>query len=62
MTKKTSWDYQKDHYKQLNVKFNMKDPVDALLYHYLTDRTVNATRLIKTLVNEEIWKDAYHEE
>lgn len=62
MNKKTSWDYQKNNYKQINIKFDMRDPVDALLYHYLTDKTVNASKLIKSLVNSVMWEDAYNEE
>lgn len=62
MNKKSSWEYQKDHYKQVNIKFDMRDPMDALLYHYLTDRTVNASRLVKSLVTDQMWRDAYNEE
>ena len=46
--KKTSWEYQKGKYKQVNIKFNMDDPVDVKVYNYLKDG--NATRIIKSLV------------
>lgn len=54
-----SWDYQKDKYKQVNIKFNMNDDYDSLIHHYLTCRTSNASRLIKDLLYEHIGKEEY---
>ena len=59
--KKTSWQYQKDKYKQINIKFNMQDDYDAMLHWYLTAKTENASRLIKELVYNHITKEAYLE-
>ena len=60
--KKTSWDYQKGgRYQQINIKFNMSDITDRMVYYYLTNKTVNASALIKKLVATQIWEDAYHE-
>lgn len=60
-TSKTSWDYQKDRYKQINIKFNMEDDYDAMLHFYLTCKTSNASRLIKDLVYQHIGEEAYLE-
>ena len=60
--KKSSWEYQKNRYKQLNIKFNMDNDDDSMIYYYLTCKTGNATRLIKDLLLEQIWKDAYNEQ
>ena len=59
--KKTSWQYQKDKYKQINIKFNMSDDYDAMLHWYLTTKTDNASRLIKDLIYDHIAKEAYLE-
>ena len=59
--KKKSWDYQKDKYKQLNIKFNMSDEYDALIHWYLTVKTDNTSRLIKDLVYTHIAEEAYLE-
>ena len=59
--KKKSWDYQKDHYKQINIKFNMRDDYDALIHWYLTCKTANASRLIKDLIYQKITEEAYTE-
>lgn len=48
--KKTSWDYQKNRYKQINIKFNMDDEYDSAIHFFLTCKTDNATRLIKDLL------------
>ena len=61
MNKKKSWDYQKDHYKQVNIKFNMDDDYDALIHWYLTCKTGNASRLIKELIYQHIGEEAYLE-
>lgn len=59
--KKTSWDYQRDKYKQINIKFNMDNEDDALMHWYLTVKTANASRLIKDLVYRHIDEEAYLE-
>lgn len=55
---KTSWEYQKGKYNQINIKFNMSDDREALLHWYLTCKTVNASRLIKDLVYQQICEEA----
>ena len=55
--RKTSWDYQKNRYKQINIKFNMDDDMDALLHWYLTCKTVNATRLIKDMIYQKLCEE-----
>lgn len=60
--KKSSWQYQKDNYKQVNIKFNMRDEYDAMLHWYLTAKTDNASRLIKDLVYNHIEEEAYLEQ
>ena len=59
--KKKSWQYQKNRYKQVNIKFNMSDDYDAMLHWYLTVQTDNASRLIKDLLYQHITKEAYEE-
>lgn len=59
--KKKSWHYQKDRYKQVNIKFNMDDEYDALIHWYLTCKTDNASRLIKDLLYKHIGREAYLE-
>lgn len=59
--KKKSWDYQKDKYKQINIKFNMQDDYDSLIHWYLTTKTNNASRLIKDLLYNHIAEEAYLE-
>lgn len=59
--KKSSWEYQKERYKQLNIKFNMSNPEDALLYHFIANVTHNSTALIKKLIYEEMVGAAYEE-
>ena len=60
--KKTSWQYQKNKYKQVNIKFNMFDEYDAMIYWYLTAKTDNASKLIKELVYNHIAEEAYLEQ
>ena len=55
---KTSWEYQKGKYKQINIKFNMNDDYDSLIHWYLTCKTTNATRTIKDLVYQKICEEA----
>ena len=59
--KKTSWDYQRDNYKQINIKFNMSNEDDKILYYYLTCKNWNISGLIKELVRDKMWGDAYEE-
>ena len=59
--KKSSWQYQKNKYKQINIKFNMSDDYDAMLHWYLTTKTANASRLIKDLIYNHIAEEAYLE-
>lgn len=59
--KKKSWDYQKDRYKQVNIKFNLEDDYDRLIHFYLTCKVDNASRLIKELVYAYIGEGGYIE-
>lgn len=61
MSEKKSWKYQKDRYKQVNIKFNMDDEYDSLIHWYLTVKTDNASRLIKDLIYQHIGEEAYLE-
>lgn len=62
MSKKTSWDYQKEkNYKQVKLMFDLDDPTDAVLYHYLQGFKPNMTGLIKRLVYEEMVRWADHD-
>lgn len=60
MSKKTSWEYAKNrNYKQLKITFDLDNPTDATLYHYLHNVVKNKTRYIKNLVMSEMlrWSD-----
>lgn len=59
--KKSSWDYQRDRYKQINIKFDMNSPDDATLYHFVSDCTRNTSGLIKQLLRDEMVRCAYGE-
>ena len=59
--RKTSWHYQKNRYKQLNIKFDMNDAVDGLLYHFISTQN-NSTKVIKKLIYDELVRCAYEEE
>lgn len=59
--KKKSWQYQKNRYKQVNIKFNMSDDYDAMIHWYLIVKTDNASRLIKDLLFKHINEEAYRE-
>ena len=61
MSDKKSWKYQKDRYKQVNIKFDMNNMDDAMLHHFAVDRTQNTSRLIKRLIYEEMVRCAYEE-
>lgn len=56
---KKSWDYQKNRYKQVNIKFDVTNNGDLLLYHFITDSTKNTSALLKKLIYEEMARCAY---
>ena len=58
---KTSWDYQKDKYKQVNIKFNMNNEIDAAMHYYLTCKADNATGLLKELLYLHMEEEANRE-
>ena len=61
--KKSSWQYEKArNCRQIRIVFNMDDPVDALILHFLNIHKPNRTSLIKRLVYEELVRCAYVEE
>ena len=62
MSNKKSWDYQKNRYKQVNIKFDANNNEDLLLYHFITDCTKNTSALLKKLIYEEMVRCAYGEE
>lgn len=58
--RKSSWEYEKErNSKQIRIVFNLDDPTDGLIYHYLDKFKPNRTSLIKRLVYEEMvrWSD-----
>ena len=58
--KKTSWEYEKErNCKQMRIVFNMDDPVDAQIYHFLDRFKPNRTSFIKRLVYDELVRCAY---
>ena len=57
---KSSWEYEKErNAKQIRIVFNLDDPIDGAIYHYLNSFKPNRTSLIKRLVYEEMvrWSD-----
>lgn len=60
--RKKSWYYQRNKYKQVNIKFNLNDDYDAMLHCYLTTKTGNASRLIKDLIYNHMAEEAYLEQ
>ena len=50
--KKSSWEYQKGKYLQLNIKFKCENDIDMRIYQYLKEN--NATDIIKNLVLKDI--------
>ena len=60
--KKGSWYYQKDRYKQISIKFKIGDHNDDLIYWYLTNKCANVSGLIKDLIMNQIFKEAYEDE
>ena len=61
MSKKKSWDYQRNRYKQISIKFDMQNPDDAMLHHYLVCHVENVTALIKRCIYDEMIRSAYYE-
>ena len=60
--KKTSWEYEKErNTKQMRIVFNLDDPIDAQIYHYLERYKPNRTGLIKRLLYEELVRCAYEQ-
>lgn len=60
--RKTSWEYEKErNTKQMRLVFNLDDPVDAQIYHYLERYKPNRTSLIKRLVYDELVRCAYEQ-
>lgn len=58
--KKTSWDYQKNRYKQISLKFFIEDDADALLFHHLSSFD-NKSEYLKKLIRDDMWRRAYEE-
>ncbi len=60
--RKSSWEYEKArNSKQIRLVFNLDDPVDAQIYHYLERYKPNRTGLIKRLVYDELVRCAYEQ-
>ena len=60
--KKTSWEYEKArNSKQIRIVFNLDDPQDAQVYHYLERYKPNRTSFIKRLVYDELVRCAYEQ-
>lgn len=51
--KKTSWDYQRDRYKQISLKFDILNKGEASLYSYLKNKE-NISCYIKDLIRRDI--------
>lgn len=60
LKKKNSWDYQKDRYKQISLKFFMEDDIDILLFHHLSSFD-NKSEYLKKLIRDDMWRRAYEE-
>ena len=54
-----SWNYQKNRYKQVSLKFFIESDDDMLLYHYLS-KFGNRSKFIKELIRNQMWEDAYN--
>ena len=60
--RKSSWEYEKArNSKQIRIVFNLDDPVDAQIYHYLERYKPNRTGLIKRLVYDELVRCSYEQ-
>lgn len=51
--KRTSWDYQRDRYKQISLKFDILNKSEASLYSYLKNKE-NISGYIKDLIRRDI--------
>lgn len=60
MKTKKSWDYQKNRYKQVSLKFFTEDDADMLLYHHLRSFD-NISEYLKKLIREDMFERAYNE-
>ena len=49
---KTSWEYQKGKYKQINIKFNMDNDYDALIIKYANEADIDPA-LVKAFIRKE---------
>ena len=58
--KKTAWDYQRDRYKQISLKFFMEDDADMLLFHHLSSFD-NKSEYLKKLICDDMWRRACEE-
>ena len=60
--RKTSWEYEKArNSKQIRIVFNLDDPIDAQIYHFLDHYKPNRTSFIKRLVYDELVRCAYEQ-
>ena len=60
--RKSSWEYEKArNSKQIRLVFNLDDPVDAQVYHYLERYKPNRTSFIKRLVYDELVRCAHEQ-
>ena len=60
--KKTSWEYEKArNSNQIRLVFNLDDPIDAQVFHYLECYKPNRTSFIKKLVYDELVRCAYEQ-
>lgn len=57
---KKSWDYQKNRYKQINIKFDLNNLDDAEIYHFAAHCS-NTSKVIKDLLYDEMVRCAYEE-
>ena len=60
--RKTSWEYEKErNCKQIRIVFNMDNPVDAQVFHYLERYKPNRTSFIKRLIYDELVRYTYEQ-
>ena len=58
---KSSWEYEKErNSRQIRIVFNLDDKQDALIYHFIHNRS-NRTAFIKRVIYDEIVRCAYEE-
>ena len=57
---KSSWDYQRGKYKQINIKFNTRHSYDVKILDHL-ERTNNVSSYIKGLILDKIAEEAGNE-